>query len=231
MASLHDGAAGLPEDERTDARIAHPTVAVASPDLLVAQALGQVLRTMELHVVGCFATLEALLEKMHRCPPRIVIADAELREGPHGAETFLARQREAGPTTLLVVLTSEVDVPLARAVVAHDVRAVILRSTPIEDALATLQQVLHDRTSFPSCVLARLDERRDEGSISTRQLEVLEQVALGRSNQEIARSLFISVNTVKFHLQAIYGRLGVHNRVEAAAALSVRRAEITGPAS
>jgi FixJ family two-component response regulator len=45
--------------------------------------------------------------------------------------------------------------------------------------------------------------------------EVLEQVALGRSNDEIAERLFISRNTVRFHLCEIYVRLGVRNRVEA----------------
>jgi LuxR family transcriptional regulator, maltose regulon positive regulatory protein len=45
---------------------------------------------------------------------------------------------------------------------------------------------------------------------------VLEELALGRSNREIAGRLFISTNTVKLHLRAIYERLGVSNRVEAA---------------
>jgi DNA-binding NarL/FixJ family response regulator len=207
-----------------------PTVAVAIRELLVAQALGHVMRSANLHVVGCFATLEALLAKIRRCRPELVVADADLRDGPHGADAFLARQREAGPKTKLVVLADEVDGPLARAVVAHDVRALILMSTPVADALAVIQQVLHDRTSFPAAVLARLDEHRDEHAMSSRQLEVLEQLALGRSNQEIARHLFISVNTVKFHLQAIYDRLGVHNRVEAAAALSTARSDVSGPA-
>ena len=58
---------------------------------------------------------------------------------------------------------------------------------------------------------------------------MLEQLALGRSNEEIARRLFISVNTVKFHLHEIYDRLGVHNRVEAAAVLASRRGQVRRP--
>ena len=52
---------------------------------------------------------------------------------------------------------------------------------------------------------------------------MLEELAKGRSNDEIARRLFISTNTVKFHLRAIYDRLGVHNRVEAAQLLARQR--------
>jgi DNA-binding NarL/FixJ family response regulator len=51
---------------------------------------------------------------------------------------------------------------------------------------------------------------------------VLQYLAAGHSNDEIARRLFISPNTVKFHLRVIYERLGVHNRVEAARCLQDR---------
>jgi DNA-binding NarL/FixJ family response regulator len=200
-----------------------PTAALAAPGTLIAEALGRLVRDAGLHVVGCYDSLGALLEKMRRCRPQVVIADADLREGIDGADAFLARQRDAAPECKLVVLAGEVDGALARAVVAHGARAVILKSTPTVDALAVLQQVLHDRTSFPAAVLARLGEPEPE-TLSRRQLEVLEELAQGRTNEEIAQRLFISVNTVKFHLGVIYDRLGVHNRVEAAAVLSARRA-------
>jgi len=206
-----------------------PTVALAAPGVLVAEALGRLVRDAGLHVVGCYGTLDALLEKMRRCRPQVVITDAELRDGPDGADAFMARQRAASPDAKLVVLAGEVDGPLARAVVQHGARAVILKSTPPVDALAVLQQVLHDRTSFPAAVLARLGEKRAPETLSRRQLEVLEQLALGHSNEEIARRLYISVNTVKFHLHVIYDRLGVHNRVEAAAVLASRRGQVAGP--
>lgn len=206
-----------------------PTAALAAPGTLIAEALGRTVRDAGLHVVGCYGTLGALLEKMHRCRPQVVIADADLRDGPDGADGFLAELRAAGPEAKLVMLAGDVDGALARAIVAHGACAVILKSTPTVDALAVLQQVLHDRTSFPAAVLARLGDKPEPETLSRRQLEVLEQLALGRSNEEIARRLFISVNTVKFHLHAIYDRLGVHNRVEAAAVLASRRGQVVGP--
>jgi DNA-binding NarL/FixJ family response regulator len=210
-------------------RASRPTAALATPGTLIAEALGRTVREAGLHVVGCYGTLPALLDKMRRCRPQVVIADADLREGPDGAEPFLAELRAAGPDAKLVILAGAVDGPLARAVVAHGACAVILKSTPTVDALGILQQVVHDRTSFPAAVLAKLGDRPEPETLSRRQLEVLEQLALGRSNDEIARRLFISVNTVKFHLHEIYERLGVHNRVEAAAALASRRGQVAGP--
>jgi DNA-binding CsgD family transcriptional regulator len=65
--------------------------------------------------------------------------------------------------------------------------------------------------SSPSSVLSRREE------------QVLDLVAEGRTNDEVARLLFISPVTVKAHLRHIYEKLGVRNRVEAAARLSRER--------
>ena len=217
---------------RTSPAVAEPgrqidraaTVAVAVPGMLMAEALGRVLREAGMHVVGCYGTLPALLEKVRRCRPAVVIADAGLDGDERGgAAAMLWELREAGPQSKLVVLTTDVDGPLARAVMQHGVQAVILKSSPMVDAVQVLKHVAHGRTSFPPTLLERLTERTDTRGLSARQLEVLEELAKGRSNDEIARRLFISTDTVKFHLRAIYERLGVHNRVEAAQLLARQR--------
>jgi DNA-binding NarL/FixJ family response regulator len=200
------------------------TVAVAVPGVLMAEALGRVLREAGMHVVGCYGTLPALLEKVRRCRPKVVVADAGLGEDPTGATGMLWQLREVGPASRVVVLAADVDAPLARAVMQYGVQAVILKSSPMADAVQVLQHVAQGRTSFPPALLERLTDRPDTRGLSTRQLEVLEELAKGRSNEEIARRLYISTNTVKFHLRAIYDRLGVHNRVEAAQLLSRQRA-------
>jgi DNA-binding NarL/FixJ family response regulator len=172
-----------------------------------------------MHVTACFAGLQPLVDKVSRCRPDAVVVDAQFGD----PATTLSALAAAAPVSRLVVLADAVDGPLARAVVANGVRAVIMKSSPIADAIAVLRQVLDGGTSFPGCVLERLSERRGTDGLSRRQLEVLEQLALGRSNEEIARELFISANTVKFHLRVIYERLQVHNRVEAARLLAARR--------
>lgn len=199
------------------------TVALAVPGVLMAEALGRALREAGMHVVGCYGTLSALLEKVHRCRPAVVIADAELGADSGGAAGVLWQLREAGPASKLVVLATTVDGQLARAVMQYGIQAVILKSSPMADAVQVLQHVAQGRTSFPPTLLERLSERPETHGLSMRQLEVLEELAKGRSNDEIARRLFISTNTVKFHLRAIYERLGVHNRVEAAQLLARQR--------
>jgi DNA-binding NarL/FixJ family response regulator len=55
-------------------------------------------------------------------------------------------------------------------------------------------------------------------SLTRRELEVLEMIAAGLTNAEAAARLHLSVHAIKFHLAAIYRRLGVSNRTEAAVA-------------
>ena len=54
-----------------------------------------------------------------------------------------------------------------------------------------------------------------EGLLTERELEVLRHIARGRSNQEIADTLFVSLNTIKTHTNNIYGKLGVKRRTQA----------------
>ncbi len=53
--------------------------------------------------------------------------------------------------------------------------------------------------------------------LSKREIEVLQLIAEGLTNQEIANRLYLSLNTVKVHTRNIYGKLGVHHRTEAVA--------------
>jgi len=62
------------------------------------------------------------------------------------------------------------------------------------------------------------DDRPLTSVLSRRELAVLERLADGRPNRDIARDLDITVNTVKFHLASIYRKLGVENRTEASVA-------------
>jgi LuxR family maltose regulon positive regulatory protein len=75
-----------------------------------------------------------------------------------------------------------------------------------------------------------LVEAGSEG-LSARELEVLDLVAQGLSNQQIAERLFLSLHTVKTHLKNLLGKLGVTNRTEAAAKYLFRAMPPTGPTS
>ena len=62
---------------------------------------------------------------------------------------------------------------------------------------------------------ADIEDLRERTGLSARELEVLAAVSKGLSNRAIGRELFLSDQTVKFHLNKIYRKLGVTNRTEA----------------
>ncbi len=64
---------------------------------------------------------------------------------------------------------------------------------------------------------AQVDQSELVEPLSERELEVLEKIATGLTNREIADRLYLSLNTVKVHTRNIYGKLGVHNRTQAVA--------------
>ena len=74
----------------------------------------------------------------------------------------------------------------------------------------------HERATGATAALGR---RAGAIPLTPRQLEVLKLMAHGHSNEEIARRLGLQRNTVKFHISQIFRRLGVRNRIEAAARL------------
>jgi DNA-binding NarL/FixJ family response regulator len=193
-------------------------VVLAMPELLVAESLARVLREAGLVVTGCYESSAALLEKLRRCQPDLLLLDPRIDERDGGSPT-LEGVRKASPRTHVVVIAGSVDAKLARALVRYGVRGLVLRSSPTADAVAVLRQVLDGQVVFPCSVMEHLAAPDELGPLSLRQREVLQHLAAGCSNDEIAQRLFISRNTVKFHLRVIYSRLGVHNRVEAARCL------------
>jgi DNA-binding NarL/FixJ family response regulator len=119
---------------------------------------------------------------------------------------LLSRTRAAGIPTVVV---SGVGTPAAieRAYAEHDI-------------FAYLEKQAFDRHAFLRTVdevLAAHGVSDELACLTEREREVLELVVRGMTNKEIAAALFISPNTVKRHLKAIFGKLGVHTRSAAAA--------------
>lgn len=71
-----------------------------------------------------------------------------------------------------------------------------------------------------------LEEQRSMPSLTPREREVLELVAEGRTNAEIAELLWVSPSTVRKHLENVYAKLGVHTRTAAAAFVRERRERV-----
>ena len=123
----------------------------------------------------------------------------------------------------VVVVADAVDEALSVAARDGDLDGVVLASARGAELAAALAQVAAGHAVFPAGWLRQVRQSAASSplaQLSPRQREVLELLSLGMDNDQIAARLYISRNTVKFHVRTIYRRLGVHNRVEAARVLA-----------
>jgi two-component system, NarL family, nitrate/nitrite response regulator NarP len=195
-------------------------IAVADARRLIAAALGALVDTIDrLELLDVFDGAESLPAIVARHPDVLLVGI-----GADPSEAFdLVRSLRRIVLTLQIVMIADALTPeLVRVVLDHSLNGLILTDSSPADLVACLDRVACGHAVLPAnwqCVLA---SHRDDpiDSLSERQLQVLTLVAEGCSYEEIGARLFISANTVKFHLRSIYLRLGVRNRVAAARMLT-----------
>jgi len=91
----------------------------------------------------------------------------------------------------------------------------LLKDAPLESLLAAIRTVHAGCKAVPPEIGAKLAERVAAGEPSERERDVLREMAKGKSNQQIAQSLFISEATVKFHINHILAKLDAQDRTQA----------------
>jgi LuxR family maltose regulon positive regulatory protein len=109
-----------------------------------------------------------------------------------------------------LALSTQTPRPLQRSVSLDYVRK-LLAAFPQTDTEHAVEHVGARATEKPAASSALIEP------LSIREQEVLELLAAGLSNQEIARHLIVTEGTVKTHIKSIYGKLGVHSRTQAVA--------------
>ena len=139
----------------------------------------------------------------------------------------LRKLRADHPSLLLVVVAESRERELVLDALCAGVHGYILKDTPVDEMTRAFESILSGHIYVPPLVsdvttksaASTVVTPSSSAALTDRQFEVLKLVAAGRSNKEIARSLFIAEGTVKVHITAAFRALGVHNRVSAAAAL------------
>lgn len=135
------------------------------------------------------------------------------------------------PDVRVVVVAAPRDRDVVLEALGAGVHGYIPKDVSVQEMAEALRNVIAGRMYVPDFVsdlTVRKDAATESGSpandaaLTSRQFEVLNLLAAGRSNKEIARLLSIAEGTVKVHIAAAFRMLGVHNRVSAAAAMQAR---------
>ncbi|WP_406147318.1 response regulator [Streptomyces sp. NBC_01012] len=182
-----------------------------------------------MEVVGEAGSGEEALAVAARVRPDVVLMDLQLGDGMDGvtATRHLASGGGAGRgdgPRVLVLTMFDTDADITRAVEAG-ATGYILKAERPEELFAAIQDAASGRTALSAPVAERVlaQLRSPRPSLSERERDILQQLASGLGNREIARVLFISEATVKSHLGRIYGKLGVDTRAGAVAVAKEQR--------
>jgi DNA-binding NarL/FixJ family response regulator len=152
--------------------------------------------------------------------PDVTLMDLRL-PGMSGIDATIAIRAEFPEARIIMLTTSEGDVEVQRALEAG-ARGYLLKNTPALDLVEVIRQVHAGKKRIPAEVAAQLAEHMGQESLTNREVEILQQVAAGYRNRDIAERLFISEETVKSHLKHIMEKLNARDRTQAVA-VAVRR--------
>ena len=173
----------------------------------------------DLDVVGTAATLAEARRLVVSAEPDVVLLDHRLPDGL-GVDS-ISELKALRPGAKIVVLTAVAeDSMLVRATEAG-CAGFILKTSPLDELVAAVRTAAAGEIMVSSDLLSRLLNRlhhqheRAPHELTSREREILELIAEGLTNGAIAKRLFISVNTVRNHVQSVLSKLEAHSKLEA----------------
>lgn len=201
------------------------TVVLADDHLVVRAGMRLLLaQDPAFRIVAESATVPDTLEAVRRTRPRVLVLD--LTMAGKSSLPMIPALLTASPGTRILVLTMQEDPAFAREALRTGAAGYLLKEAAAEELRAAAHQVAEGATYVQPVLGARLAVEMpgpaDQESLTIREAEVLSLLALGHTNQEIARHLYVSVRTVETHRARIRDKLGKDSRAELIAAARER---------
>lgn len=180
---------------------------------LVREGIGTIINGQaDMSLAGTAANGKEGIEAFRALSPDVTLMDLHLPD-LSGFDVMIAIRSEFPDARVIVLTTFDGDIDVQRALKAG-ARGYLLKSMPGRQMVDMIRQVHAGKKCVPPEIAAGLAEHFGDEDLSRREMEVLQQVAAGRRNREIAAGLFIAEETVKVHVRHIIDKLGAADRTQ-----------------
>jgi DNA-binding NarL/FixJ family response regulator len=174
----------------------------------------------DMELIAEAASGSEAIEAFRKHRPDVTLMDLRLPD-MSGIDAMIAIRVEFPDARIVMLTTFEGDIQIQRAL-QTGARAYLLKSSPPKELMETIRQVHAGKKRIPPEIASQLAEHMSDEALTNREVEVLQSIAGGNRNRDIANALFISEETVKVHIKHIMDKLGASDRTEAVA-IGLRR--------
>jgi DNA-binding NarL/FixJ family response regulator len=189
-------------------------ILIADDHSIVREGLSVILSMQkDMLLVGQASEGEEAIALYAKHKPDVILLDLRMpkKDGFQVVSELIARDPKA---RIIIITTYSGDEDIRRCLKAG-VKAYLLKDAPRQEIWNTIRLVHGGQSSLPSSVAATVAETFSKPELSQREKEVLQLIALGKSNKEIGLNLFISEGTVKTHVKSILSKLDAMSRTDA----------------
>jgi two-component system response regulator NreC len=179
-----------------------------------------------IEVVGEAGGVREALQLARSLEPDVVVLDLTLRDG--SGLDVIADLRAGGAR--VVILSMQEEPAYARKAFELGAQGYVVKDAADDELVSAIETVLADRVYVHPALAARLVMREPEDDLTDREREILRLIALGYTNQEIAKQLYLSVRTIEAHRRHILDKLRLSTRADLVRYALERRIVGIGPA-
>ncbi len=186
------------------------------------EAVHGVLQSLDVAVVGRTTSPSEALRLVDAHRPDLLVTGIKMHPGEIDGLTFLRQARRTIPNVDAIVLSMYTEPERIEAAFEAGAFAYVVKTAHPDDLASVIRQTFtHSVYLAPPRRVAALALEAaapagDTPDLTRREREILRLLAEGHSNAQLAKLLWVTEQTIKFHLSNIYRKLGVSNRTEAA---------------
>jgi DNA-binding NarL/FixJ family response regulator len=190
------------------------TILAADDHVLLREGIAAVIEGQaDMQLVAEAATGAEAVQRFREHRPDVTLMDVRMPD-MDGIEALVRIRHEFPEARVIVLTTYQGDVQALRAIKAGAM-GYLLKGMLRLDLVETIRTVAAGRRRIPPEVAAGLAEHAADDALSMREIQVLQSVAVGRSNKRVAVELNISEETVKAHMRSILSKLSASDRTHA----------------